>query len=112
MQPPPKIGNCKIFDNFCLAKKQAIRQQTIDIQNPALNTIAHLMVNIPFENKLTTITFFGKQCSMVQLEEKCCKGFLFSAYSIVSDSRKAYLLDKILFVHNIHAEILKAKYAS
>ena len=78
-------------------------RETIDIQNPALNTIAHLMVNIPFENKLTTITFFGKQCSMVQLEEKCCKGFLFSACSIVSDSRKAYLLDKILFVHNIHA---------
>ena len=43
MQLPSKIGNCKIFANFCLVKKQAIRQQTIDIQNPALNTIAHFI---------------------------------------------------------------------
>ena len=92
MQPPPKIGNCKIFDNFCLAKKQAIRQQTIDIQNPALNTIAHLMVNIPFENIPKTITFFQQAMQHGEIRGKVLQRFLPWSTHTPFQRLQAYLL--------------------
>ena len=96
------------------------------------------MVYIPFDNKLKTIIFFSKQCSMVHCKSVTKVSSLVYTYSIsktvgiFTDNKdsitcrfhcvneeninilslgwfqESYLLDKTLFVHNIDAEILKA----
>ena len=77
MQLLPKIGNCKIFANFF----------TSHIHMPLIQLLIRWF--IPFENKLKTITFLGKQCkkSVTKVFLLVCMYSISKTVGIFTDSK-------------------------
>ena len=140
MQLPPKIGNCKSFASFCLAKNRQSDNRTQTIRTLLLIQLLIWWQISPLRINLRQPLFLASNAAGCNKRKSVTKvSSLVYTYSIsktvgiFTDNKDSitavfteemektstfcfwfqkgdlfYLLDKILFVHNIHAEILKA----